>query len=141
MLKKIFNLFGEGIHESLERTMGKYLEATRGSMAESQLQPWMKARAVQLIAHNNHAERPFAVIKLFDYCFPSMSFGNKASLSHARYNCTFKIPEPTKKKVASTAPKLGAAIAAHPSLQRTVSRVCNVRRRKIDGRMVPAGHT
>mgnify|MGYP004204857345 CR=1 FL=1 len=99
----------------------------------------MKARAVQLIAHNNHAERPFAVIKLFDYCFPSMSFGNKAGLSHARCNGTFKIPEPTKKKVASTAPKLGATIAADPSLQRAVSRVCNVRRRKIDGRMVPAG--
>ena len=108
-------------------------------MAESQLQPWMKARAVQLIAHNNHAERPFAVIKLFDYCFPSMSFGNKAGLSHARCNGTYKIPEPTKKKVASTASKLGAANAADPSLQRAVSTVCSVRRRKIDGRIVPAG--
>ena len=45
-------------------------------MAESKLKPWIKARAVQLIAHNNHAERPFAVTKLFDHWFPSMSFGN-----------------------------------------------------------------
>ena len=113
VLKNKFHLSGEGIHESLKWTMGDYLEATGGSMAESQLQPWMKVRAVQLIAHNNHAERPFAVIKLFDYCFPSMSFGNKAGLSHARCNGTFNIPEPAKKKVASTASKLGAAIAAH----------------------------
>ena len=35
VLKKIFHLFGEGIHESLKRTMGDYLEATGGSMAES----------------------------------------------------------------------------------------------------------
>ena len=53
VLKKIFHLFGEGIHESLKRTMGDYLEATGDSMAESKLQPWMKARAVQLISHNN----------------------------------------------------------------------------------------
>ena len=53
VLKKIFHLFGEGIHESLKRTMGDYLEATGDSMAESKLEPWVKARAVQLISHNN----------------------------------------------------------------------------------------
>ena len=140
VLKKIFHLFGEGIHESLKRTMGEYLEATGGSMAESKLEPWVKARAVQLIAHNNHAERPFAVTKLFDHWFPSMSFGNKAGLSHARCNGTFKpATAKAKKKIAPTAPKVGAAIAADPCLQRAVSEVCSVRRRKIDGRMVPAG--
>jgi hypothetical protein len=78
------------------------------------------------------------VIKLFDHWFPSMSFGNKASLSHARCNGTFQASELTA-KLKKTTPKVGAAIAADPSLQRAVSRVCSVRRRKIDGRMVAAG--
>ena len=67
-----------------------------------------------------------------------MSFGNKASLSHARCNGTFQASELTA-KLKKTTPKVGAAIAADPSLQRAVSRVCSVRRRMIDGRMVAAG--
>ena len=78
------------------------------------------------------------VIKLFDHWFSSMSFGNKTSLSHARCNGTFQASELTA-KLKKTTPKVGAAIAADPSLQRAVSRVCSVRRRMIDGRMVAAG--
>ncbi len=35
ILKKVFRLFGEAIHESLTRTLGQYLEATGGKLANS----------------------------------------------------------------------------------------------------------
>ena len=142
VLQKIFRLFGEGIHESLKRTMGDYLEATNGSRAESQLEPWVKARVVELIAHNNDAERPFAVIKLFDQLFPTMTLGNMSGLSQARVNHTFNLAAPTaktKKKKAAAPANAGAAIAADPRLRAAVSAVCSVRRRKVGGEVVAAG--
>jgi hypothetical protein len=45
ILKEILSLFGAGIHESLKRTiMGDFLEVTKGCKAQSELEPWMKAR-------------------------------------------------------------------------------------------------
>ena len=35
VLKKVLSLFGEGIHESLTRTMGAYLEATAGRLSNA----------------------------------------------------------------------------------------------------------
>lgn len=143
ILKKILNLFGEGIHESLERTMGDYLEATEGKMAKSKLEPWVKARVVQLLSHNNHAERPFAVIKLFDQLFQTMSLSNLSGLSNARCNGTFKRAAPppkTKKTAAKATCKAGAAVEAVPLLRKAVSSVCGVRKRKgAGGRFIASG--
>jgi hypothetical protein len=36
ILQEVFKLFGEGIQESLTRTMGEYLEATGGQLANTQ---------------------------------------------------------------------------------------------------------
>ena len=142
LLKKVLSLFGEGIHESLKRTMSDYLEATNGKMAGSKMQPWMKARIVTLVAHNNHAERPFAVIKLFDQLFQTMTLSNLSGLSHARCNQTYRPEAPpakTKKTAAKEAKKAGAAVLADKRLRSAVSIVCSVRKRKINGKLAAAG--
>ena len=63
VLRDILALFGEGIQESFERTMADYLESTDGKWALSKLSDHDIERAKDLIAHNNFAERPFAVMK------------------------------------------------------------------------------
>ena len=132
LLKKVLALLGAGIHESLKRTMGDYLEATNGCHAQSKLEPWMKARVVHLLSHNNAAERPFAVVKLFDHLFPTMALSNLSNLSHARVNGTFALapPKPKTLKGASKAGQkpAGAAILADPRLQQGVSKVSGVRK-------------
>jgi hypothetical protein len=45
VLLSVLKLFGEGMHESLQRTMGNYLEATNGKHAESRLEQWEIDRA------------------------------------------------------------------------------------------------
>ena len=72
VLMQVLRMFGEGVHESLNRTMSNYLEKTGGDMAASKLEPWMKELAADLICHNNHAERPFAVAKYLDHIFQSI---------------------------------------------------------------------
>ena len=49
VLKEVLCLFGEGIHESLTRTMGDFLEAIGGAKAESKLEEWEKEKCVNNI--------------------------------------------------------------------------------------------
>ena len=133
VLKQVLRLFGEGIHESLNRTMSNYLEKTGGDMAASKLEPWMKELAADLICHNNHAERPFAIAKYLDHIFQSMSLKNLAGLSLAKCNGTFALPPQkpkTKKAAAKKEQAAGAATTAPPALKAAVSRTCSVRRTK-----------
>jgi hypothetical protein len=112
--------------------MGDYLEATSGCHAQSKLEPWMIGRAVRLLSHSNPAERPFAVMKLFDHVFAVMASSNLSNLSHARINGTFTLAPP-KSKTLKGASKAGqkpavAAILADPRLQQGVSKVPGVRK-------------
>ena len=84
-MREVFALFGEGIHESLQRTMGDYLESTSGDKSNSKMELWEKARAAELRCDNNPAERPFGIIKALLENFPSMSLSNLGRLAHARY--------------------------------------------------------
>jgi hypothetical protein len=131
ILKNVLAIGGAAIHESLTRTMGDYLEATNGRYAESKLEPWMKARASDLLSHNNHAERPFAVMKSLDHVFPSMGLSNLASVSHAQVNGTFASasPKPKTQKGAAKAvgKRVGAAVLADTRLQEAISKVASVR--------------
>jgi hypothetical protein len=45
VLKEVFHLFGQAIHESLTRTMGLYLEATSGILQNKNKTHWEKAIA------------------------------------------------------------------------------------------------
>ena len=130
VLKQVLRMFGEGVHESLNRTMSNYLEKTGGDMAASKLEPWMKELAADLICHNNHAERPFAVAKYLDHIFQSMGLKNLAGLSLAKCNGTYALsPQKpkTKKAAAKEQPAAGAATIAPPALKAAVAATCSVR--------------
>ena len=99
VLLQVFRLFGEGIHESLMRTMGKYLEETDGELATSKMSQEAKDLCENLIGHNNHTERPFAIMKAMKHLYPSMSL---KYLSHLRVMAHFawkmKVVRPPKRK-------------------------------------------
>ncbi len=48
MLKTVFEVFGKGIHESLTRTMGNYLEVSGGRLANSNKNAWEKDIAARM---------------------------------------------------------------------------------------------
>ena len=135
ILKQVLAIGGDAIHVSLKRTMGDFLEVTNGSRAESKLEPWMKARAMLLLSHNNPAERPFALMKFLDHLFPTMSLNNLSNASHALVNGTFALasPKPKTQKGAAEATSsqtcAGAAVLANSRLKRAVSVVASVRMR------------
>ena len=64
VLREILALFGQAIHTSLERTMGKYLRSTGGIYRNEVRDEWELANVQQLLAHNNAAERSFAIVKV-----------------------------------------------------------------------------
>jgi hypothetical protein len=71
VLKKVLSLFGEGIHESLTRTiMGAYLEATGGRLSNANKSAWEKEIASRMIGTNNPAESQFATVRAFLHMYP-----------------------------------------------------------------------
>jgi hypothetical protein len=64
VLREILALFGQAIHTSLERTMGNYLRSTGGTYRNEVREEWELAHVLQLLAHNNAVERPFAIVKV-----------------------------------------------------------------------------
>ena len=130
VLKEVLALFGEGIRESLQRTMGDFLEETNGAKAESQLEDWERAKYSKALATNNAAERPFAVIKELLHSFPSMRLCFLSAISHARVNGTFRVAEAggkfhkTKHRAGV---KAGAAMAADPGLTRGMHTMTSIR--------------
>ena len=65
LLRQVLKCFGEGIIESLTFTMKKYLRQTEGDLANDKREAWERAAVKKMVCHNNHAERPFAVLKAF----------------------------------------------------------------------------
>ncbi len=61
VLREILTLFGEAIHTSLERTMGKYLQSTGGIYRNEVRAEWELEKVCQLLSHNNAADSPFAI--------------------------------------------------------------------------------
>ncbi len=70
VLKKVLSLFGPAIHESLTRTMGKYLEVTRGEFNNRHKSEWEKEISRRMTCTNNEAERPFATVRAFLDIYP-----------------------------------------------------------------------
>ena len=130
VLHDVLKLFGEGIHESLMRTMGAYINATDGEKRNNKLTELEKTKASQLLSHNNHAERPFAVIKALAKKYPSMSLRNLAATANARVNGTFRMPEEggkTQKTIGKIVAQPGIFYNVDPELLAAVSKVCSVR--------------
>ena len=111
ILKEVFALFGNGIKESLFRTMGDYyLEATNGKFARSKLPEYVVEDSHDLYNHNNNAERPFAVMKAFQKQHPPTSVSMLGAMTHARTSGVFKDG--------------GAFTASDPRLQKSISDLC-----------------
>ena len=70
VLREILALFGQAIHTSLERTMGNYLRSTGGIYRNEVREEWELAHVLQLLPHNNAAERPFAIVKVSNQFLP-----------------------------------------------------------------------
>ena len=130
VLREVFAIFGESIHESLGRTMSEYLESTNGACRTSNLNDWEKDLTKQLRSDNNPAERPFAVMKDLQHKYPSMSLVNLGRLSQARVNGTFRIGSEggKTKKTKMRIVEDGVAMRAHPKLRQAVTRLCSVKR-------------
>ena len=116
VLKEVLALFWEGIHEPLTRTMGKYLEATDGAKSKSKLSTWKLEDAEYLIAHNNAAERPFAIVKGLMKMFPSLKLSHAAAIASAKVNGTFD--------------EDGDANLSDPRLQSVCNSLCGIRKAK-----------
>ena len=70
VLREILALFGQAIHTSLERTMGMYLQSTGGIYRNEVREEWKLEHVLQLLAHNNAAERPFVIVKVSSQFLP-----------------------------------------------------------------------
>ncbi len=70
LLREVLEVFGKGIHESLTRTMGQYLEVTGGRLANSNKSDLEKDIAARMICTNNPAEAPFATVRAFLQRYP-----------------------------------------------------------------------
>jgi hypothetical protein len=82
--EEVLKLAGEGTQGPLTRTMGDYLDATKGTKANSQHSERDEARTNACICTNNPTERPFAVIKALAHQHPPMSLINFSHVAHAR---------------------------------------------------------
>ena len=134
MLREVLRLFGEGIIASLEYTMGDYLHQTNGVLCNRNKEEWELDAAKGMLAHNNAAERPFAVLRAFAKMYPALSLRNLAWLSHSLVNGTHR-PAHTfgevKDRHGNNCSKVGIALTAHPILKRAVNLVCSVRRKTV----------
>jgi hypothetical protein len=90
ILNEVFGLFGKGILASLEFTMKDYLRQTDGKLSNGKRESWELGAVKGMLSHNNHAERPFAVLRSFAKTYPALSLRNLAWLSHSLVNGTHR---------------------------------------------------
>lgn len=123
MLRTVIGLFGKGIIASLEYTMKDYLRQTNG-LLRTNLRPAAEVTACKaMLCHNNHAERPFAVLRQYKRMYPSISLTNLSKLTLSLVNGTHR---PASNGVAA-----GVALTADHRLRSCVGRLCSVRRKTV----------
>jgi hypothetical protein len=125
VLKEIFHLFGQAIHESLTRTMGLYLEATSGVQQNKNKSPWEIAIASRMLCTNNAAESPFGTAKAYLDQYPSMKLNTLAAFAGSICSGTHR----PKHGIGKHAKEAGIALTAPEPVKRAVSKLCGVRRR------------
>ena len=123
LLRKILALFGLGIIDSLTYTLGKYLRQTDGELANDKREDWEEKAVEPLLCHNNHAERPFAVLRLYKRTYPSISLRNLSKLSLTIVSGTHR---PADKGTIA-----GAALSSDSRLRAIVGMLCGIRRKRV----------
>ena len=130
IMKEVFRCFGFGIIESLEYTMKDYLRQTDGPLRNDVREPWEIKAVGKMLCHNNHAERPFAVVKEFWRIYPTLSLQNLSWLTHSISNGTHRCAEVfghQNKNTPFSTRLAGIALTADPRLKRAVNKLCSVR--------------
>ena len=61
ILKEVLHLFGEAIHESLQRTMSDFLESTNGPKANSKLEDWEKDKYSKVSARHSSPKTTYNI--------------------------------------------------------------------------------
>jgi hypothetical protein len=120
LLRTVLGLFGQGIIASLEFTMKDYLKQTRGKLRTAVREDWELKACRSMLCHNNHAERPFAVLRQYKRLYPSMSVPNLSKVSQSLVNGTHR---PGCNGLVA-----GVALTADPRLRTSIGRLCSVRR-------------
>jgi hypothetical protein len=118
----------------LEFTIKDYLRQTDGVLSNGKRETWELEAVKGMLSHNNHAERPFAVLRAFAKMYPALSLRNLAWLVHSLVNWTHRparIYGTNKDKHGNNLHEAGIAITAHPNLKRAVNAVCSVRRKRV----------
>ena len=129
MLVTVMGLFGQGIVASLEFTMHNYLRQTNGKL-RTDLRTEAEVKSCKaMLCHNNHAERPFAVLRQYKRLYPSMSVPNLSKLSQSLVNGTHR--------PAGNGSDAGVALTADPRLRKCIGLLCSVRRRKVNHPLRP----
>ena len=123
MLRTVLGIFGKGIVESLEFTMKDYLKQTNGVLRTDVRAAWEVEACRNMLCHNNHAERPFAVLRQYKHLYTSLSKGSLSKLSQSLVNETHR--------PAGNGMVAGVALTADPRLRTTVGLLCSVRRKKL----------
>ena len=124
MLCTVLGLFGKGIVASLEFTMKNYLKQTNGRLRTNVREDWEFKRCKDMLCHNNHAERPFAVLRQYKHLYPSLSLGNLSKLAQSLVNGTHR--------PASNGLAAGIALTADPRLRTIIGLLCRVRRKTVN---------
>ncbi len=120
MVKRVLGLFGKGIISSLEFTMKDYLRQTDGRLQTGTREPWEWEKCKHMLSHNNGAERPFAISRVYKNLYPSLTLANLGKLSQSTANGTHR---PRHNGLSA-----GIALTADPRLRNCVTQLCNVRR-------------
>ena len=134
ILRDVLRCFGEGIIESLSFTMKHYIKQTEGILSNEKWDGWEKEAIKYMVAHNNYAERPFAVVKALSRMYPSLSLRNLSHLTHSIVNGTHRCAEAfgmRRSADPTTTRSAGIALTANLALRQAVNRVCSVRRKTI----------
>jgi hypothetical protein len=132
LLRQVLKLFGMGIIESLAYTMKNYIRQTNGNLANDKRAAWEIMAVNKMVCHNNHAERPFAVLKALAQMYPSLSLRNLSRLVHSLVNGTHRCADTfgIRNVKLGICPRLpGIALTAHPKVKDAVSKLCSVRRK------------
>ena len=155
VLIEVLHLFGEGIKESLTRTMGQYLEATGGRQSNANKTEWEKEVTSRMICTNNPAESPFATVRAYLNIYPSMKLRTLAANCNAVCNGTcFPCPHPNPnpnpypnpnpnpnlatlaQQLGTHRPQLGSkaagiAMTASPALKDIITKLCCVKKHSL----------
>jgi hypothetical protein len=114
--------------------MKHYLQQTDGKYANGKSKTWEKDAVNKMFCHNNHAERPFAVLKAFAKLYPALSLRNLSRLVHSLVNGTHRCAETFGARGPSpraTNRLPGIALTAHPTIRAAVNKLCSIRKKSL----------